>query len=74
MTSKDIEWVPQGGQMDLLTKHNHAPIKIVYDDIITAKLKPGQCIEISMRAIKGIGSEHAKWSTVGTASYKLLPH
>ena len=46
---------------------------MVYDDIIIAKLRPGQCIEISMRAIKGIGRDHAKFSAVGTASYKLLP-
>eukprot|EP01084_Bolivina_argentea_P150455 262758_1 len=74
VTSKDIEWVAQPGQMDLLAQHNHPEIKMVYDDIIIAKLRPGQCIEISMRAIKGIGREHAKWSPVGTASYKLLPY
>ena len=46
---------------------------MVHDDIIIAKLRPGQCIEISMRAVKGIGRDHAKFSAVGTASYKLLP-
>lgn len=73
MTSKDIEWVPQPGQMELLQQHNHPPIRMVYDDIIVAKLRPGQTIEISMRAIKGVGKDHAKWSAVGTASYRLLP-
>merc|ERR1712176_1014108 len=73
VTSKDIVWVPQPGQMELLKKHNHPPIKMVHDDIIIAKLRPGQTIEISMRAIKGMGRDHAKYSAVGTASYKLLP-
>eukprot|EP01083_Nonionella_stella_P156800 508176_1 len=72
--SSDIEWIPQPGQLELLQKHGHPPIKMVYDDIIIAKLRPGQCIEISMRAVKGIGRDHAKYSAVGTAFYRLLPH
>merc|ERR1719242_1213416 len=74
VTSKDIEWVPQPGQMELLQQHNPPPIQMVFDDIIIAKLRPGQSIEISMRAIKGVGRDHAKFSPVGTASYRLLPH
>jgi DNA-directed RNA polymerase I and III subunit RPAC1 len=45
----------------------------VHDDILLAKLRPGQSISIEMRCVKGIGKEHAKWSPVGTASYRLLP-
>eukprot|EP00484_Ammonia_sp_Unknown_P030468 CAMPEP_0197038612 /NCGR_PEP_ID=MMETSP1384-20130603/15525_1 /TAXON_ID=29189 /ORGANISM="Ammonia sp." /LENGTH=419 /DNA_ID=CAMNT_0042469069 /DNA_START=6 /DNA_END=1265 /DNA_ORIENTATION=- len=73
VTSGDIEWVPQPGQQEMLDKHQHAPIKMVHDDIIIAKLRPGQTIEIWMKAIKGIGRDHAKFSAVGTASYRLLP-
>jgi len=42
-------------------------------DILIAKLRPGQCIDVRMHAIKGIGSDHAKFSPVATASYRLLP-
>merc|ERR1712129_124728 len=46
--SSDIKWVPQPGQMELLKEKKHPPIKMVHDDIIIAKLRPGQCIEVSM--------------------------
>ena len=59
--------------MELLQQHNHPAVKMVFDDILVAKLRPGQSIEISMRAIKGVGRDHAKFSAVGTASYRLLP-
>lgn len=34
-------------------------------DIVLAKLRPGQEIDIELHAIKGVGKEHAKWSPVG---------
>ena len=34
-------------------------------NILLAKLRPGQEIEMEMHANKGIGAEHAKWSPVG---------
>ena len=34
-------------------------------DIVLAKLRPGQVIDVEMHAIKGVGKEHAKWSPVG---------
>jgi DNA-directed RNA polymerase I and III subunit RPAC1 len=42
-------------------------------DILIAKLRPGQCIDVEIHAIKGVGSDHAKFSPVATASYRLLP-
>ena len=42
-------------------------------DILVAKLRPGQAIDVDMHAIKGVGSDHAKFSPVATASYRLLP-
>eukprot|EP00200_Dunaliella_tertiolecta_P003046 CAMPEP_0202357010 /NCGR_PEP_ID=MMETSP1126-20121109/11221_1 /ASSEMBLY_ACC=CAM_ASM_000457 /TAXON_ID=3047 /ORGANISM="Dunaliella tertiolecta, Strain CCMP1320" /LENGTH=360 /DNA_ID=CAMNT_0048949831 /DNA_START=77 /DNA_END=1159 /DNA_ORIENTATION=+ len=45
----------------------------VHEDILLAKLRPGQCIQLEAHAVKGIGKTHAKWSPVATAWYKLLP-
>ena len=35
---------------------------------------PSQAIELDLHAVKGIGKDHAKFSPVATASYRLLPH
>lgn len=59
--SKDISWVPQGNQVDMFKLD---PIRLVHDDIIIAKLAPGQEIDIELHAIKGCGKDHAKWSPV----------
>jgi DNA-directed RNA polymerases I and III subunit RPAC1 len=48
-------------------------IKPVNDDILIAKLAPGQEIHLTAHAIRGKGEDHAKWSPVCTASYRLLP-
>ena len=45
----------------------------VEDDIIIAKLRPGHELDIRMVAIKGVGKDHAKFSPVATAYYRLLP-
>lgn len=66
-----IEFLPQGQQ----SQHFGAPneIKPVNPDILIAKLRPGQKINIRCHCIKGIGADHAKFSPVATASYRLLP-
>ena len=46
-------------------------------DIVIAKLRPGQTIEMELHAIKGVGKEHAKWSPVGschTSTYRRYQH
>ncbi|KAJ3338974.1 DNA-directed RNA polymerase core subunit rpc40 [Entophlyctis luteolus] len=68
--SKHLVWEPQGDQDERLAD---APPKPVHDDIVIAKLRPGQEIDIEVHCQKGIGKEHAKWSPVATASYRLLP-
>ena len=45
----------------------------VHNDILVAKLRPGQCIDLEAHAVKGIGADHAKWSPVATAWYRLQP-
>jgi len=66
--SGDLEWVPVGDQ-----QKRFGNIKPLYDDILIAKLRPGQEIEMEMQCHKGIGKSHAKWSPVCTAYYRLLP-
>jgi DNA-directed RNA polymerases I and III subunit RPAC1 len=65
--SKDLRFVPQGDQ------ENRFPdgIRPVHEDILIAKLRPGQEIEVEAHARKGIGKDHAKFSPVATASYRL---
>lgn len=45
----------------------------MFDDILIAKLRPGQEIEMELICEKGIGKTHAKWSPVSTAYYRLVP-
>ncbi|KAG0414219.1 hypothetical protein HPB47_008647 [Ixodes persulcatus] len=57
----------------LLAEFGNKPPKPVYDDIILAKLRPGQEIDLKFHCMKGTGQDHAKFSPVATASYRLLP-
>lgn len=45
----------------------------MHPNILIAKLRPGHSIDIVSHAIKGVGRDHAKFSPVATASYRLLP-
>ena len=68
--SSELKWVPLGAQAERLALN--AP-HAVHADILLAKLRPGQEIEMRCHAFKGIGRDHAKFSPVATASYRLLP-
>jgi len=68
--SSHLEWIPQGDQEERFTE----PIRPVQEDILLAKLRHGQMIELEAHARKGIGKDHAKYSPVATASYRLKPH
>jgi len=68
--SGDLKWVPYGSQEETF---KDKPLKPVDDDILIARLRPGQEIELRARCIKGIGKDHAKFSPVATATYRLLP-
>ena len=67
--SKDLVWVPQGDQEDRFPDG----IRPIHDDILLAKLRPGQSIELEAHGRRGIGKDHAKYSPVATASYRLFP-
>jgi len=45
----------------------------VEDDILINKMRPGHEMEMKMFAVKGVGRDHAKFSPVATAFYRLLP-
>ena len=49
------------------------PVRAVHDDILVAKLRSKQEISLECHCVKGTGEDHAKWSPVATAWYKLYP-
>lgn len=69
--AKDIIYHPAGRQVEFFSGENS--IAPTNPDILIAKLRPGQAIDCDLHAIKGIGADHAKFSPVATASYRLLP-
>lgn len=48
-------------------------VKLVYDNILIAKLRENQEIYLEIYAEKGIGKRHTKWSPVATTFYRLMP-
>ena len=66
--TKHIQWVPKGSQA--AWAGNVGPTE---PDILVNKLRPGHEMEIVMYAVKGLGRDHAKFSPVATAFYRLLP-
>lgn len=68
--TKHLKWIPLGSQAELFTDN---PPRPVHDDIILAKLRPGHEIDLKLHCTKGTGKDHAKFSPVATASYRLLP-
>lgn len=71
--SGDLEWIPIGDQEQRFEELGIPKPKPLLDDILLAKLRPGQEIEMELICEKGIGKTHAKWSPVCTAYYRLLP-
>ncbi|USP77012.1 uncharacterized protein yc1106_04286 [Curvularia clavata] len=71
--AKDIVFKPTGRQLELFSPEQGKEIRSTNPDILIAKMRPGQSINLSMHAIKGIGQDHAKFSPVATASYRLMP-
>ncbi|KAL5009296.1 hypothetical protein ScPMuIL_014877 [Solemya velum] len=70
VTTKYMKWVPIGNQAQIFKEDDLRPVNT---DILIAKLRPGQEINLKMHCVKGIGKDHAKFSPVATASYRLLP-
>jgi len=70
--AKDMVFQAQGRQNEIFSEKN-GKIEPVNPDILIAKLRPGQSINLQMHCVKGVGADHAKFSPVCTASYRLLP-
>jgi DNA-directed RNA polymerases I and III subunit RPAC1 len=68
--ARDIVWLPHGRQPGYF---GGGIVEPVNPDILIAKLRPGHIIDMDMHAVKGIGMDHAKFSPVATATYRLLP-
>ncbi|XP_076047590.1 DNA-directed RNA polymerases I and III subunit RPAC1-like [Oratosquilla oratoria] len=69
ITSSSLEWKPIGNQPDIFRAEAMQPL---HDDILLAKLNPGHEIYLEAYAVKGIGSDHAKFQP-GLSWYRLLP-
>ncbi|XP_055637428.1 DNA-directed RNA polymerases I and III subunit RPAC1 [Toxorhynchites rutilus septentrionalis] len=68
--SHQIRWIPVGNQASIYKEEDVGPID---DDILISKMRPGHEFDIKLFAVKGVGKDHAKFSPVATASYRLLP-
>ncbi|KAF5097286.1 hypothetical protein D0Z03_001444 [Geotrichum reessii] len=68
--ARDLKYVGSATQLEQLG--GEAPAAL-HPDIVIAKLRPGQEIDLYAHAILGVGSDHAKFSPVATASYRLMP-
>lgn len=78
--SNALEWLPAGSEIPDETgvrftrgQHEMSAIGPVHEDILLARLVAGQEIILEAHCVKGYGKEHAKWSPVATAWYRLLP-
>ncbi|KAI1843326.1 hypothetical protein JX265_007800 [Neoarthrinium moseri] len=69
--AKDIVYEPAGAQEQYFSGDNI--IRPTNPDILIAKMRPGQVIDLEMHMHKGIGADHSKFSPVATASYRLMP-
>ncbi|CAG8970682.1 hypothetical protein HYALB_00003437 [Hymenoscyphus albidus] len=69
--ARDIKWIPFGNQVEVFGGED--AITALNPDILIAKMRPGQVMDIEMDAILGVGSDHTKYSPVAPASYRLLP-
>ena len=69
--ASQLEWKPQGDQAARFGEGNEP--RVVQPNILLARLRPGQELDLELKCEKGLGKDHAKWSPVCTASYRLLP-
>lgn len=71
--SSSIEYVPFPNDDQMLELGIMDKPKPVHGDIVLVKMRPDQKVHVELDAVKGIGRDHAKFSPVATASYRMLP-
>ncbi|QRV94127.1 DNA-directed RNA polymerase II subunit RPB3 [Ceratobasidium sp. AG-Ba] len=69
--SSHLVWNPAGDQANVFGQNPPRPQN---PRILVAKLRPGQELGMELHCVKGVGQDHAKFSPVATASYRLMPH
>lgn len=62
LLSSHLIWEPQGEQAEVFAENPPAPTN---PNIVLAKLRPGQEVDIEVHALKSVGKDHAKFSPVG---------
>lgn len=72
MYAKQITFKVQGEQLAHFGADPDA-VRSTNPDILLAKLRPGQEISVTLHCHKSNGADHAKYSPVATASYRLMP-
>lgn len=66
-----LDFKPTGRQVEYFSGKD--AIKCANPNTLITKLRPGQCIDLDLQAIKGFGSDHAKFAPAAPASYRLMP-
>ena len=66
--SSHLVWLPFPGQENVIP-----PVHPLHMNVPITKLRPGQEIDLTARAIKSNGKDHAKFSPVCTAFYRMVP-
>jgi DNA-directed RNA polymerase I and III subunit RPAC1 len=49
-------------------------VRPVHGDIVITKINRNNTVALQLHAVRGVGREHAKWTPVELANYRLLPH
>jgi len=69
LLSGHLEWESRGEQGVVFAPRPPAPTN---PNIVLAKLRPGQEVDMELHAVKGVGKDHAKF-TPAIVSYRILP-
>lgn len=69
--SSQLEWIPQGEQGSVMSVDLPRPTN---PNIVLAKLRPGQEVDMELHGVKGVGKDHAKFCPVGKHTVPKLYH
>jgi DNA-directed RNA polymerase I and III subunit RPAC1 len=72
VTAGHLVWAPAGDQEEQFAAAGVRPGP-TNPNIVLAKLRPGQAIDMELHAVKGVGKDHAKFTPVGAPPVLVLP-